>query len=135
VGFIDVPTAVGALRVTGVGSWFSDALHAASGIATRVVNDPIVKSIMPPQAAMAIQAIQTISHAANRGAPALRAVMKQFNGPGKQRLVKALHKEAVHRDRVDPLPAPPDYLQPSLESDEEQVNRLIQSDEDQADEV
>jgi hypothetical protein len=59
---------------------------------------------------MAIAAIRGIANAVNQGPAAIRGVMSQITGPGKQRLVAVLHKAAVARQQALPTafdaPAP-----------------------------
>ena len=103
VAAIDIPTTCGAVRVTGVGGWFSDALSVASSVAKQITSDPVMSAILPPQASMAINAVRQLSNAAQQGAPALRAAMTQFTGPGTRRLAKVLHTEAQRRGVPSPL--------------------------------
>jgi hypothetical protein len=93
VAMVDVPTACGAVRVSGVGDFFSDALGAAVKVAARIVDDPVMKAIMPPQATAAIDAVRTIAAAAQHGPDALDEAMSQYTGPGQRRLVQALQRE------------------------------------------
>jgi hypothetical protein len=97
---IDMPTHVGALRVTAVGSWFSDALSSASRVAKSVLDNPIAKAIMPPQVDAAIKGIHAIASAAQRGPSALNSILTQYTGPGKARLVNALKREVPKRRRA-----------------------------------
>ncbi len=102
VAHIEVPTYAGALRVTGVGDFWSDALGAAVKVAARITDDPVIAAIMPPQATIAIEAIRKIAAASAKGPDALKAKLDEFNGPGKTRLLKVLHTEAEDANRPAP---------------------------------
>lgn len=98
VGALDIPTHVGKLTVAAVGEDRADALAKASLIAERIVSDPILRAIMPPQAAAAIKAAKGLAAAAKRGPRVLRHFWGRIRGPGKKRLAEALHVEAVKAD-------------------------------------
>lgn len=97
VGAIDVPMpgCPGRMTVAAVGDDKADALHRASLIAERIVNDPIMSALMPPQVHSAIAAAKGLSIAAKRGSRVLRGFLHKLHGPGAQRLAKALHAEAA----------------------------------------
>lgn len=95
VGALDIPTHVGRLTVAAVGDDRADALAKAALIAERIASDPILRAIMPPQAAAAIKAAKGLAAAAKRGTRTLRHFWSRIRGPGKRRLAEALHAEAA----------------------------------------
>jgi len=103
LGAIDlpVPDGPGALRVSAVGDDKADALSRAALIAERIASDPVLRAIMPPQAAVAIKAAKGLAAAARRGAPVLKHFWRKLRGPGAKRLAKVLHEEAVTHERQD----------------------------------
>lgn len=101
VGALDIPTHVGKLTVAAVGDDRADALAKASLIAERIASDPILRAIMPPQAAAAIKAAKGLAAAAKRGPRVLRHFWGRIRGPGKKRLAEALHTEAVKAEAAD----------------------------------
>lgn len=100
VGAIDfeVPGAPGRISVAAVGDDKADALGRAALVAERIASDPIMAALLPPQAAVAIKVAKGLSAAAKRGAPYIRHFWRKLRGPGKKRLAKVLHKEAVQRE-------------------------------------
>lgn len=64
------------------------ALAKAGSIADKVLENPLVAAIMPPQAALAVKAIKVLSKSAAAGQLADAAA--KFAGPGMKRLGKAL---------------------------------------------
>lgn len=110
---IGIPDSPGYVQVAGIGSSLSSALRKAASIAAHVANDPVMSSLLPPQARAGIEAARVLAKAAERGKPALRAAMAGYSGPGKARLAKALAKAAPARRRRRrrvvvrrPMPAP-----------------------------
>lgn len=101
VGALDIPTHVGRLTVAAVGDDRADALAKAALIAERIASDPILRAIMPPQAAAAIKAAKGLAAAAQRGTRTLRHFWRRIRGPGKKRLAEALHKEAARAESAD----------------------------------
>lgn len=99
VAAIDINTAMGALRVTGVGGWFGDALSAATSVVNRIASDPVVNAILPPQASLALNAVRKLANAAQSPSPvaAIRQVAQQYEGPGIQRLASTLLQQAAVR--------------------------------------
>jgi hypothetical protein len=85
----------GVITIGAFGDTKADALHKASVIAERIASDPVLQAILPPGTMAAIQATKKLSTAAKRGSKALRSLWRKIRGPGKKRLVKALHKEAA----------------------------------------
>lgn len=101
VGSLSIPTQVGSLSVSAVGDDRADALAKAALVAERIVNDPVMRALMPPQAAAAIKAAKGLAAAAKRGTRTLRRVWGMLRGPGKRRLAAVLHKEAEEHERGD----------------------------------
>lgn len=101
VGALDIPTHVGRLTVAAVGDDRADALAKAALIAERIASDPILRAIMPPQAAAAIKAAKGLAAAAQRGTRTLRHFWRRIRGPGKKRLAEALHAEAAKAESAD----------------------------------
>lgn len=100
VGALDIPTHVGKLTVAAVGDDKADALAKASLIAERIASDPILRAIMPPQAAVAIKAAKGLAAAAKRGPRVLRHFWGRIRGAGKRRLAAALHADAAKTDEA-----------------------------------
>lgn len=86
------------ITVGAFGSSQADALHKAALIAERIANDPIMAAILPPQARAAIVATKKLASAAKRGSRFFRHMWKRFNGPGIQRVARALHDEAMKNE-------------------------------------
>lgn len=99
VGSLSIPTQVGSLSVSAVGDDRADALAKAALVAERIINDPVMRALMPPQAAAAIKAAKGLAAAAKRGTRTLRRVWGMLRGPGKRRLAAVLHKEAEAHER------------------------------------
>ena len=106
VGSLSIPMQVGSLSVSAVGDDRADALAKAALVAERIVNDPVMRALMPPQAAAAIKAAKGLAAAAKRGTRTLRRVWGMLRGPGKRRLAAVLHKEAQAHERGDAPDAP-----------------------------
>ncbi len=96
---IEIPGAPGRMTVAAVGDDRADALGRAALVAERIVSDPIMKALMPPQALVALKAAKGLSAAAKRGSHVLRHFWGKLRGPGKKRLASVLHKEAVQREQ------------------------------------
>lgn len=77
-----------ALITKGTSKSKAAALMSASAKADRLLDDPILQAIMPPQAAIAVKAIKVLSKGAAAGK--LREVASKFSGPGVKRLASAL---------------------------------------------
>lgn len=92
----------GIITVGAFGSSQADALHKASLIAERIVNDPIMSAIIPPQARTAILATKKLAGAAKQGSRFFRKMWRRYQGPGIKRVAKALHDEAMkHEGHTD----------------------------------
>lgn len=77
-------------KVATHGSAKSKALavaHAAD-MAKKILGNPIIAAIMPPQAAAAIKAISAIGKLAHAGK--LKSIWKRFKGPAMKRLAKVI---------------------------------------------
>lgn len=98
VGSLSFPTVAGGISVHAVGDDRADALAKAALVAERIVNDPVMRALMPPQAAAAIKAAKGLAAAAKRGTKTLRRVWGMLRGPGKRRLAAVLHKEAERHE-------------------------------------
>lgn len=88
----------GIITVGAFGSSQADALHKASLIAERIVNDPIMSAIIPPQARTAILATKKLAGAAKQGSRFFRKMWRRYQGPGIKRVAKALHDEAMKHE-------------------------------------
>lgn len=95
---IEIPGGPGRMTVAAVGDDRADALGRAALVAERIVSDPIMQALMPPQALVAIKAAKGLSAAAKRGSHVLRHFWGKLKGPGKKRLAAVLHKEATERE-------------------------------------
>lgn len=85
VAAIDIPTHVGAIRVAAVCGSFFSGLRAAVSIADQIANNPILKSVLPPGTATALDVVNQV---ANRRNP--QAAARKVGGPGGARLQQAL---------------------------------------------
>lgn len=64
------------------------ALMNAAGMASRVMSNPLVAAVMPPQAQVAVKALRFAGKAAKAGK--LGKALGRMAGPGAKRLVKKL---------------------------------------------
>lgn len=95
IACVDIPHAIGEMRVTGVGYDFASALSSAASIAQAIAGSPVMAAVLPPGTAVALQAVQTIAKAqATGGDAAAQQVAAQLSGPGGQRLQKALSSDS-----------------------------------------
>jgi len=112
IGAIEVPTAVpGTVIAACVGDDKADALAKAAALAERIAADPVMSAMMPPEAMPAIKAAKLLAGAAKRGSRTLRAVWRSLRGPGKRRLAKVLHTEAVKQE-TGWYPGDPEHRRP-----------------------
>lgn len=77
-------------KVTSHGSARSKAMavmHAAD-MAKKLLSNPIVAAIMPPQVTVALKAISAIGKLASAGK--LKSIWKRFRGPAMRRLAKVI---------------------------------------------
>jgi hypothetical protein len=96
IGSIELPTVIpGKVVAAAVGDDKADALKKAAVIAERIASDPVMQALLPPQALPAIRAARALATAAQAGSAPLRSLWARLRGPGKRRLAKALHTEAV----------------------------------------
>jgi len=66
------------------------ALDRAAAIADRIVNDPIMSALIPPQAKLGVESAKLLAGAAQAGADVLSSLWSRLRGPGKKRLAKVL---------------------------------------------
>jgi len=96
LGAIEIPTdGPGTVICAACGDDKADALAKAALLAERIAQDPVMSSIMPPEALRAIRVAKVMAAAAKRGPDALRSIWGRIRGPGKRRLARVLHAEAV----------------------------------------
>lgn len=94
-----------AITVSGWSDNIRGAIRKASAVAARVAADPMLSAMLPPGAALAIQAAQKLSRAADSGGkPALRAALSELRGPGAARLARVLRRDVTRRP-ASALPA------------------------------
>lgn len=102
IGSIEIPTMVpGKVVAACMGDDRADALKKASVLAERIATDPVMQALMPPEALPAIRAARALATAAQAGSGPLRALWGRLRGPGKQRLARALHAEAVKLEKAE----------------------------------
>jgi hypothetical protein len=104
VGCVDMPAyahSPGRIQAMAVGDTRADALKNAALVAERIANDPVLSALMPPQAMAAIKAAKGLASAAQQGSHVLKHFWHSLHGPGKKRLAKALHDEAVEEERAE----------------------------------
>ena len=94
-GMLEIPldpagAVAGGGRVVAVakGANKAEALTKAGAIADKIMENPVVAALMPPQAALAVKAIKVLSKSAAAGK--LADAAKKFTGPAMGRLKKAL---------------------------------------------
>ena len=98
VGAICLPLeGCGTLTIAALGDDRADALGKAALLAERVVDDPILRSLMPPSAQAAVDTARDLAVASKRGRGPLRAVFASLRGPGARRLAMALAREQAKR--------------------------------------
>jgi hypothetical protein len=81
----------GAQRLTAHGSSTAGkaaALSHAADMAKKILSNPILAAIMPPQAAIAIKAISAISKLAHMGK--IGSIWRRFRGPAMRRLAAVI---------------------------------------------
>lgn len=84
------------ISVGSVGFSFGSALRKATSIAKHITDDPIVKSMLPPQASAAIAATRKLAKAARRGRGALKGAWAQLP-PGMKKKTKGLAKSMLRK--------------------------------------
>jgi len=94
-----------AITVSGWSDNIRGAIRKASAVAARVASDPMLSAMLPPGAALAIQAAQKLSRAADSGKPALKAALNELRGPGAARLARVLRRDVTRRP-TSSLPRP-----------------------------
>jgi hypothetical protein len=75
----------------------------------------MLSAMLPPGAALAIQAAQKLSRAADAGTPALRAALSELRGPGAARLARVLRRDVKRR----PARALPVMVEPVATDDDQ----------------
>jgi hypothetical protein len=95
---VPLPSIDGCATVAGVGDDKADALSRAASVAHRIMEDPVMSALIPPQARAAIVAARGLAAAAQRGPRVLKSFWRRIKGPGKKRLAKALLDEAQTAD-------------------------------------
>lgn len=98
---VPMPGGGGAMSVAGVGDSKADALARAASIAHRIMEDPVMSALMPPQAKAAIVAARGLAAAAKRGKRVLKSFWRRLKGPGKKRLARALLDEVKKQNTAD----------------------------------
>jgi hypothetical protein len=71
LGF-DVENAPGRIVATGVAATKAAAVSKAASIAERIVSDPVIRALVPPQAMASIKVAKGLAAAARHGLPTLR---------------------------------------------------------------
>lgn len=108
VGHIEMPALGATLAASAVGLDRAEALHRASLIAERVMSDPVLSALIPPQVIPAVMAVKSLATAARRGRGALKSIWRRFRGPGKRRLAKVLAHERPRSRPLAPVQSPQD---------------------------
>lgn len=88
LGF-DVENAPGRVTVTGVGNTKATALAKAATLAERVVSDPVMRALIPPQAMAAVRVTKGLAAAARQGPRVLRRAWGLLS-PKSKRLAASL---------------------------------------------
>lgn len=99
LGVIDIPTtAPGVVSVSAKGVDRAEALERAAAIAARIADDPMMAVIMSGRTLDNLEMLRDLAAAAQDGPEALRDAASGLGRRGRK-LVKALHIEAVKRER------------------------------------
>lgn len=94
----------GAVITVGAVGWsFRSAFKKATSFAKRIAKDPIINSMMPPQAKAAIAAARKLSAAAQRGRKVLNATWKRLP-PSLRKRTKRLATSMMRRIAPAPMP-------------------------------
>lgn len=88
LGF-DVDNAPGRITATAVASTKAAALSKAASIAERIASDPVLRSVIPPQAMASIKVAKGLAAAARHGLPTLRRAFR-FLSPKAKKLAANL---------------------------------------------
>jgi hypothetical protein len=82
IAAIDLPTHVGAIRVSAVdvGGSFLSGLRAAASIANSIAQNPVMQAVLPPGTGAALRAVNDIANGKKQP--------NQFAGPGGKRLAQ-----------------------------------------------
>lgn len=80
------------VQVGAVGDSGADALLKAGAVVDRIMSDPVMQAILPPQAVVAVKTAKQLASAAKQGGKALKSLWGKIRGKGKKRLAKALAK-------------------------------------------
>jgi hypothetical protein len=89
-GTITLPVGPCSVKATGRGPTKATALSRASGLAEKVLNDPLLQAAMPPQAALALRGVKQLSSVAKQGQGAVKAVTKALKSKTLRKVGKAL---------------------------------------------
>jgi uncharacterized protein (DUF1778 family) len=101
IGEVDVPVGddtEARITVKAEGDSKAEAIANAAHLAEKIVNDPLVQAVMPPQALAAIKGAKLLALAGRRGLPALGRLWGSIRGSNKRKLALALAREAARRD-------------------------------------
>jgi hypothetical protein len=89
-GTIVLPAGTATVPITARGATQREALANASGLASSLLDNPILKAALPPGSGAAIEAVKMLSKAV--GAGKLKKAMNKLVGKGAKRVGKALKK-------------------------------------------
>lgn len=89
------------VQVGAVGDSGADALLKAGAVVDRIMSDPVMQAILPPQAVVAVKTAKQLASAAKKGGKALRSLWGKIRGKGKKRLAKALAKSTPKQGARD----------------------------------
>jgi hypothetical protein len=100
------------ITVGAVGFSFSSALRKATSLAKRISDDPIMKSVLPPQASAAIATTRRLAAAAKKGKKTLKlaysrlpsGMKKKMRGVANKMLKQAPKERAPDERFAEPLP-------------------------------
>jgi hypothetical protein len=118
------------ISVGSVGFSFGSALRKATSIAKHITDDPIVKSMLPPQAKAAIAASRKLAKAAKRGRGALKSAWGSLP-PGIRKKTKGLANGLLRKLKKKRGGAPMDEAPPDEEipADEAPMDEMPSADE------
>lgn len=92
VAAVKVPAGTARLAVVQVAPRKAQALQAAAAIADRIMRDPVLSAVIPPQAFAAVATAKALGSAASKGSRQLRRLWRRLRGPGSRRLAAALRE-------------------------------------------
>lgn len=99
---LDCGQVPGRITTSALGRTKAEALAKASQLAERIASDPVMRSLVPPQAMAALRVTRGLASAARRGLPTLRRAWGMLS-PKSKRLAHTLAQEVVQERATVPV--------------------------------